>query len=103
MAERQLQILNRLWELLSPGGRLVYATCSVLKAENSAVVARFLGGTADVREDIAHAVPAFALAGPFVAHGFQLLPGSGNTDGFYYALMERQQTNKKAKPRSKNY
>jgi 16S rRNA (cytosine967-C5)-methyltransferase len=102
MAERQLQMLNGLWELLAPGGRLVYATCSVLKAENSAVVTRFLAGAVDVREDTTQAVPAFALAGPVVGHGLQLLPGAGNIDGFYYALMERQQTNKKAKLRSKN-
>jgi 16S rRNA (cytosine967-C5)-methyltransferase len=102
MAERQLQMINGLWELLAPGGRLVYATCSVLKAENSAVVTRFLAGPADVREDTTQAAPAFTLAGPAVAHGLQLLPGSGNIDGFYYALMERQQTNKKAKLRSKN-
>ncbi len=102
MAERQLQMINGLWELLAPGGRLVYATCSVLKAENSAVVTRFLAESPNVREDTTQAVPAFALAGPPISHGLQLLPGSGNIDGFYYALMGRQQTNKKAKLRSKN-
>ena len=96
MAKRQLQMINSLLKLLAPNGRLVYATCSVLKAENSDVVTRFLSEHTDVHEDIAKRVPAIALNGPAVGHGLQLLPGSGNTDGFYYALMERRKLNKKA-------
>ncbi len=41
-ARTQLEILRAAFGMLAPGGRLVYATCSVLPAENEAVVARFL-------------------------------------------------------------
>lgn len=102
MAKRQLQMINSLLKLLAPDGRLVYATCSVLKAENSDVVTRFLTEHANVWEDITQRVSAIALTGPAVRYGLQLLPGSGNTDGFYYALMERLESNKKARLSLKN-
>ena len=60
MAKRQLQMINSLLKLLAPDGRLVYATCSVLKAENSDVVTRFLTEHADVWEDITQRVSAIA-------------------------------------------
>src|SRR5690606_5084626 len=41
MAAEQLRLLNGLWPLLAPGGRLVYATCSILAAEGEDVVRRF--------------------------------------------------------------
>jgi 16S rRNA (cytosine967-C5)-methyltransferase len=92
LAARQRQLLDALWPLLAPGGRLVYATCSVLKAENAAVVAGFLAATpeaADVTESASLALPGLPpwprTAGP----GLALLPGLAGTDGFYYACLER--------------
>ncbi|MEO0599830.1 MAG: SAM-dependent methyltransferase, partial [Myxococcota bacterium] len=41
-AKLQAQILERAAPLVGPGGQLVYGTCSVLRAENDAVVERFL-------------------------------------------------------------
>jgi len=88
-AARQGHILDSLWLLLKPGGRLLYATCSVLRAENHVVVTEFLSRHPDATEiQSPHiVVPETVEAGP--GPGYQLLPGPANTDGFYYALMER--------------
>jgi 16S rRNA (cytosine967-C5)-methyltransferase len=83
-------MLEKLWTLLKPGGRILYATCSVLEDENTAVVKDFLARHLDAREihPLSGAIldTVVDLPGP----GYQLLPGTANTDGFYYALMERQ-------------
>ena len=47
LAARQRQLLDSLWRRLKPGGRLLYATCSVLRAENAAVIREFLRDTDD--------------------------------------------------------
>lgn len=85
MAGRQLEMLDASWELLVPGGRLLYATCSVLRQENDAVVAQFVVAHPDATEVRLEAPDAVDLVGA----GLQLLPGTPDTDGFYYALMER--------------
>ena len=76
-AALQGQFLAALWQLLEPGGKLLYATCSVFDEENRAVVEGFLAQHADARR-----VP---LAG--LADG-QLLPDAEH-DGFYYALLDK--------------
>lgn len=81
-AREQAKLLRALWPLLKPGGVMLYATCSVLKAENEAQVAAFLAAAPDARERIIAA--PWGEARP---HGRQLLPGA--TDGFYFALLEK--------------
>jgi 16S rRNA (cytosine967-C5)-methyltransferase len=86
LAARQGQLLDRLWPLLKDGGCLLYATCSVLRAENEAVVQAFLD-----REPTAVATalaPLPGLAEP-AGPGLQCLPGAAGVDGFYYALITR--------------
>lgn len=85
LAARQAQMLGKLRPLLRPGGRLLYSTCSLLRAENSAVVSNFLGAHPEMRElPLPDHLPA---AAPGPGCGRQLLPGAVDTDGFYYALM----------------
>ncbi|OGA14017.1 MAG: 16S rRNA (cytosine(967)-C(5))-methyltransferase [Betaproteobacteria bacterium RIFCSPLOWO2_02_FULL_65_20] len=79
-AAAQARLLEALWQLLIPGGTLLYATCSVFPEENGLQVRSFLG-----RHPEALAMP---LAG--VENG-QILPGS-DTDGFYYALLQKNRS-----------
>ena len=86
LARRQREMLASLWPLLAPGGRLLYATCSVLRAENQAVIEDFLepGRCANAADNSAGAAgPALAIP------GLQLLPGDADSDGFYYAVIVR--------------
>ena len=84
LVRTQARILDALWPLLAPGGRLVYATCSVLAAENADQVSRLLARRADA------AVSAVLLPGwrAVAAGGMQNLPGESGMDGFYYAVLE---------------
>lgn len=80
----QRRILDATWGLLAPGGRLLYATCSLLAAENQDQVAAFLARTQEARE-----CPLPGSWGLPCGHGRQLLPAVGGSDGFYYALLEK--------------
>jgi 16S rRNA (cytosine967-C5)-methyltransferase len=77
-AERQGAILDALWRLLAPGGKLLYVTCSVFPQENEEVVQAF----------IARAERARSLPLPDGAPQ-QWLPGPRH-DGFYYALIQKE-------------
>lgn len=78
----QARLLDALWTTLRPGGVLVYATCSILRAENAAQVEAFLARTADVRAE-----PLPAHFGHADGPGRQRLPGEGGGDGFYIARL----------------
>jgi 16S rRNA (cytosine967-C5)-methyltransferase len=82
LSREQSRLLSALWPLLAPGGRLVYATCSVLRAENEAVVAAFLAAHPD-----AHPQPFELPVGHRAGDGWQILPGEGGLDGMYYAVL----------------
>jgi 16S rRNA (cytosine967-C5)-methyltransferase len=83
-ARTQGDMLDSLWPLLAPGGKLLYVTCSILPAENDAVIAAFLARTADARA-IAPALPG-SHAGQL---GAQILPGENSMDGFYFSLITK--------------
>jgi 16S rRNA (cytosine967-C5)-methyltransferase len=77
-AARQALILDALWRVLRPGGKLLYATCSVFPQENDVVIDAFVGRASGARRV---ALPDGAAA--------QGLPDA-ERDGFYYALIEKQ-------------
>jgi 16S rRNA (cytosine967-C5)-methyltransferase len=88
----QRSMLDALWPLLLPGGRLLYATCSVLPDENEAQVSAFLARHADARERPIDADWGVARS-PDGRLGRQLLPQADGGDGFYYAIIEKAAEN----------
>lgn len=82
----QRQLLDALWPLLKPGGRLVYCTCSVFKAEGSDQVAAFLGRHTD-----AVLQPSPGHLRPGMASAAGELPDNvpGGYDGFFYACLDK--------------
>ena len=77
LARRQGELLEALWPLLRPGGKLLYATCSLFRAENRDVVTAFLDRHPEAAEE--------PLMLPSASLG-QLLPDSHH-DGFFYARL----------------
>lgn len=76
-AARQTAILDALWRVLAPGGKLLYVTCSVFPGENEDVVGAFVARVPQARR-----LPLPDDAPP------QVLPDDEH-DGFYYALVEK--------------
>ncbi len=84
LVAQQSRILAACWPTLAPGGRLLYVTCSILRRENDGVVAAFLDRQAD-----AETLPLTLPAGRRTSVGWQMLPGDGDLDGMYYALLSK--------------
>lgn len=87
---KQANILQSAARLVKPGGRLVYATCSLLREENEGIVEAFLAANsefelADAAEILAQQQVPLAT-GPYL----QLLPQQHGTDGFFAAAMTRK-------------
>lgn len=86
LAGIQSRLLDTLWPLLKPGGRMVYCTCSVFKAEGDAQVQAFLARNTTARSLPApgHLIPGKADKPGCVADN-----ALGDHDGFFYALLEK--------------
>ncbi|OYY95236.1 MAG: 16S rRNA (cytosine(967)-C(5))-methyltransferase [Hydrogenophilales bacterium 28-61-23] len=81
LANEQSRLLEALWPLLKPGGRMLYATCSLFAAENTNQMTAFVARHPDAQIDAIEMpnAPEGQLKG-------QLIPGP-DTDGFFYARL----------------
>ncbi|WP_374443881.1 RsmB/NOP family class I SAM-dependent RNA methyltransferase [Stella sp.] len=91
LTDLQARILESCCRLVKPGGRLAYATCSILPDENERQVERFLAGHPEFQVVPAAdawpaGLPCPAGDGPFL----RLTPACHGTDGFFAALLERR-------------
>ncbi|MBL3556248.1 MULTISPECIES: 16S rRNA (cytosine(967)-C(5))-methyltransferase RsmB [Marinobacter] len=84
LASIQLGLLKAMWQVLAPGGRLVYATCSVFPQENHRIIRRFL-----TQQDDATLIEPDVEWGRDMESGRQLLPDPESHDGFFYAVLEK--------------
>ncbi|MCH8506058.1 MAG: 16S rRNA (cytosine(967)-C(5))-methyltransferase RsmB [Ectothiorhodospiraceae bacterium] len=85
LTDTQSKLLQAVWPLLDTGGMLVYATCSVLPGENQEVVREFLSRRPDAREE-----PLAVDWGMPRPVGRQIITGTADMDGFYYAVLRKQ-------------
>ena len=86
----QGRMIEALWPLLAPGGRLLYVTCSVLAAENDERVRGFLETHDDAAEDAVLHNNNIRDVMRRKACGYQILPGAAGMDGFFYACLVKK-------------
>ncbi len=88
----QGEILDSAQRLVKPGGRLIYATCSLLQEEDEDQITRFLAAHPDFTLLPIAAVWAESIGGDCPAQGemLRLTPARHGTDGFFVAVMERR-------------
>ena len=91
LTERQQQILRSAARLVRPGGRLIYATCSLLREEDEAQAESFLAAEPDFSLlPVARAwEETIGGASPGGAQYLRLTPARHGTDGFFVAIFER--------------
>lgn len=85
LVQTQALILKNIWQMLKPGGKLLYATCSIFKDENENQIADFLAHEKNAEE--------IAIGGDWGEtrqHGKQIFPGDKDMDGFFYALIQKK-------------
>ena len=92
IVEIQKKIIENLWQMLKPGGIMLYTTCSIMPQENSCQISNFLSSHQDAR-----LIPLTEME-TVDKPGLQFLPGRGcmecsnlndNTDGFFYAKIQK--------------
>jgi 16S rRNA (cytosine967-C5)-methyltransferase len=87
LAKIQKNLLKQLWPLVRPGGRLLYCTCSVFKAEGELQIKAFVEHNTDayLQPSLGHLRPQSGTTEGVLADNL-----SGDHDGFYYALLEKR-------------
>ena len=87
LAAIQSQLLKALWPLVKPGGRLLYCTCSIFKAEGESQIQTFVQHNTDalILPSPGHLTPSNVNSDPSLRDNQM-----GEHDGFYYALLEKR-------------
>lgn len=85
LASAQVELLHAAFKGLQPAGTLLYSTCSILPAENDAVISQFLAESQDAIVD-----PIDNDWGIGTGNGRQLLPTAGAYDGFYFSRLKKR-------------
>lgn len=83
LAKEQARLLDALWPLLKPGGKMLYVTCSLFPGENEEQISAFLSRHPDARTEPI-SIPGHGVG----KNSCQLLPGP-ETDGFFYARLHK--------------
>ena len=91
MTSKQASILAAAARLVRPGGRLVYATCSLLAEENDAIADAFLTAHPGFRALSAQEILARQGVEIETGERLRLLPHVHDTDGFFAAVFERSE------------
>jgi 16S rRNA (cytosine967-C5)-methyltransferase len=87
LAAIQARLLQALWPLVKPGGRLLYCTCSIFKAEGESQIQPFVQHNTDalILPSPGHLTPSNVNSDPSLRDNQM-----GEHDGFYYALLEKR-------------
>lgn len=87
LAAEQKKLLAALWPLLKPGGRMLYCTCSIFRAEGDDQVQTFLAHNtnAELLPSPGHLIPIHSLKSAVVTDNY-----TGDHDGFFYALLQKR-------------
>jgi 16S rRNA (cytosine967-C5)-methyltransferase len=87
LAAQQARLLEALWPLLKPGGRMLYCTCSIFKAEGEQQTQTFLMRHTDalMQTSPGHLLPQTSGIGPVFPDNLLR-----EYDGFYYAVLQKQ-------------
>lgn len=84
ITKTQHDLLSALWPLLAPGGIMLYATCSIMPEENELQVAKFAAHHLDCKIEVCD-----KPWGHSTGHGWQILPGEYEMDGFFYSVLRK--------------
>ncbi len=91
IVELQKEIITNSWEYVRPGGILLYSTCTIHSRENEEMVDWITSRFPFQAVSLQGRVPEVLLQGQMGNHGLQLLPGVMEADGFFFAVLRRNE------------